>query len=71
MTQVGLPYERGGGDTRRLTWGCKFQILVSLRVFWAKRLLYLVLKVSFRSELHMKKYKKIIYFQFILFTWFM
>ena len=25
----GLPYERGG-DARRLAWGCKFQILVSL-----------------------------------------
>ena len=28
-------YERGG-DARRLAWGCKFRILVSLRVFWAK-----------------------------------
>ena len=26
-----------GGDARRLAWGCKFWILVSLRVFWAKR----------------------------------
>ena len=47
MPRVGIQKERGG-DARRLTWGCKFQILVSLRVFWAKRLLYLVLKVSFR-----------------------
>ena len=31
----GLPYERGG-DARRLAYDCKFQILVSLRVFWAK-----------------------------------
>ena len=31
----GLPYERGG-DARRLAYGCKFQILVLLRVFWAK-----------------------------------
>ena len=31
----GLPYE-SGGDARRLAYGCKFQILVSLRVFWAK-----------------------------------
>ena len=31
----GLPYERGG-DVRRLAYECKFQILVSLRVFWAK-----------------------------------
>ena len=31
----GLPYERGG-DARRLAYECKFQILVSLRVFWAK-----------------------------------
>ena len=30
-----LPYERGG-DARRLAYECKFQILVSLRVFWAK-----------------------------------
>ena len=29
-------YERGG-DTRHLAYGCKFRILVSLRVFWAKR----------------------------------
>ena len=29
-------YERGG-DARRLASGCKFRILVSLRVFWAKR----------------------------------
>ena len=27
----------GGGGARRLTYGCKFRILVSLRVFWAKR----------------------------------
>ena len=26
-----------GGDARRLAQGCKFRILVSLRVFWAKR----------------------------------
>ena len=31
----GLPYERAG-DARRLASGCKFQILFSLRVFWAK-----------------------------------
>ena len=30
-----LPYERDG-DARRLAYGCKFRILVSLRVFWAK-----------------------------------
>ena len=29
------PYERGG-DARHLAKGCKFQILVSLRVFWVK-----------------------------------
>ena len=29
-------YERGG-DARRLAYRCKFRILVSLRVFWAKR----------------------------------
>ena len=29
-------YERGG-DARRLAQGCKFRILVSLKVFWAKR----------------------------------
>ena len=29
-------YERGG-DARLLAEGCKFRILVSLRVFWAKR----------------------------------
>ena len=32
----GLPYERGG-DARRFDYGCKFWILVLLRVFWAKR----------------------------------
>ena len=32
----GLLYERGG-DARRLDKGCKFRILVSLKVFWAKR----------------------------------
>ena len=26
-----------GGDAPRLAKGCKFQILLSLRVFWAKR----------------------------------
>ena len=31
----GLPYEMDG-DARRLAWGCKFRILVSLRVLWAK-----------------------------------
>ena len=31
----GLPHERGG-DARRLAWGCKSQILVSPRLFWAK-----------------------------------
>ena len=29
------PYERGG-DARHLALRCKFQISVSLRVFWAK-----------------------------------
>ena len=29
-------YERDG-DARRLASGCKFRILVSLRVFWGKR----------------------------------
>ena len=29
-------YERGG-DACRLAKGCKFRVLVSLRVFWAKR----------------------------------
>ena len=32
----GLLYEKGG-DARRLAYGCKFPILVSFRVFWAKR----------------------------------
>ena len=32
----GLPYETDG-DARRLALGCKFWILVSLRVFRAKR----------------------------------
>ena len=49
MTQVGLLYERGG-DARCLIWGCKFQILVSLRVCWAKCLLYLALRVSSAHE---------------------
>ena len=31
-----LTYERDG-DARRLAQGCKFRILISLRVFWAKR----------------------------------
>ena len=31
----GLPYERGG-DAHHLALRCKFQISVSLRVFWAK-----------------------------------
>ena len=42
------PYERDG-DGRRLAYGYKFRILVSLRVFWAKRHHnYLAVKVSFR-----------------------
>ena len=32
----GIPHKRGG-DARRFDYGCKFWILVSLRVFWAKR----------------------------------
>ena len=32
----GSAYERGG-DARRFAKGCKFRILVSLRVFWANR----------------------------------
>ena len=35
-TGGGLPYETDG-DARRLAYGCKFWILVSLRVFRAKR----------------------------------
>ena len=31
----GIPYQRDG-DARRLSYGCKLRILVSLRVFWAK-----------------------------------
>ena len=31
-----VSYERGG-DARRLPYGCKFRIFVSLRVIWAKR----------------------------------
>ena len=27
----------GGGDARRVAEGCKLRILVSFRVFWAKR----------------------------------
>ena len=26
-----------GGDARRLAYGCKFRIFVSLKVFWAER----------------------------------
>ena len=33
---AGALYERDG-DARRLSKGCKFRILVLLRVFWAKR----------------------------------
>ena len=36
---VGVPYETDG-DARRLAQGCKFWILVSLRVFRAKRQYY-------------------------------
>ena len=31
----GVPYKKGR-DALRLAWRCKFRILVSLRVFWAK-----------------------------------
>ena len=31
------PGKEMGWDARRLAYGCKFRILVSLRVFWAKR----------------------------------
>jgi len=33
----GTPHMKGCGDARRLAQGCTFRILVSLRVFWAKR----------------------------------
>ena len=32
---LGVPYKKRR-DARRLAWRCKFRILVSLRVFWAK-----------------------------------
>ena len=32
----GVPYKKGR-DVCRLAWRCKFRILVSLTVFWAKR----------------------------------
>ena len=50
-------YNRGG-DARRLAYGCKFRILVSLRVFWGKTPLYLAVKVSFRVA-HEKIYKHV------------
>ena len=31
------PHMKGGWYVRRLAYGYKFRILVSLRVFWAKR----------------------------------
>ena len=40
-------YERGR-DACRLAQGCKFWILVSQRVLWAKRHHYLAVKISFR-----------------------
>ena len=33
----GFSAYESGGDARRLPWGCKFRILVSVTVFWAKR----------------------------------
>ena len=43
-----LPYKKGR-DARRLAWGCKFRVLVSLGVFWAKRNHnYVAVKISFR-----------------------
>ena len=43
----GLPYETDG-DARRLPEGCKFWILVSLRVFREKRQYFFAVWVSFR-----------------------
>ena len=52
------PYERGG-DASRLAWGCKFQMLVLLRVFWGKHH-HIISRKGLFSVLHPKKYKKII-----------
>ena len=51
-------YERGG-DARRLAEGCKFRILVSLWVLWAKR--HHILPSRSRLGLQAKKYKIFIY----------
>ena len=53
---------RMGGDARRLAWGCKFRILISLRVF---RALYLAAKVSFRVARKLKKFKIYIFNMYI------
>ena len=53
----GTPHIKWRGDARRLTQGYKFRILVSLRVFQAKR--HHIQPRRSRIGLHVKKYKNI------------
>ena len=53
----GTPHIKWRGDARRLTQGYKFRILVSLRVFQAKR--HHIQPRRSRIGLHVKKYKYI------------
>ena len=57
---------RGGGDERggddpRLASGCKFRILVLLRVFWGK-CHYIISRKGLFLGLHVKKYKNLCIF---------
>ena len=60
----GISYERGG-DARRLGEGCKFRILVSLRVVARKELLYIFISlclkmVSFRRQKRLVSFRGLI-----------
>ena len=63
----GLPNGRGG-DACRLAQDCNFQILVSLRVFWAKRH-YILIAAKVSLGLHAKKYKIYIFQLYIRFIY--
>ena len=67
----GLPYETDG-DARRLAYGCKFWILVSLRVFRAKRQYFKVprSRLGFREETqnYAKRNRSQIVFLVVMFT---
>ena len=55
VTSGGLPH-KSDGDARRLTLGCKLQMLVSLKMFGMESL-YLPVQLSLSTVMHEEMYK--------------